>query len=63
MLPRLLFSSTHPSRLEIYRNNMLEPFRPLTFMDWALGKYGGRGWALKGLPWVRAIHYRWAQRG
>jgi len=42
----------------MYRNNLLEQFLPLTFMDWALGKH-----VWKGLGYGRAtvgsvIHFR-----
>jgi len=48
----------HPSRGEIYRNNLLEQFVPLTFMDWALGKYVWKGLGYEGATMGSVIHFR-----
>ena len=48
----------HPSRAEIYRNNLLEQFLPLTIMDWALGKYVWKGLGYEGATMGSVVHFR-----
>jgi hypothetical protein len=48
----------HPSRGDVYRNNLLEQFVPITVMDWFLGKYVWKGIGYEGATIGSVIHFR-----
>jgi len=48
----------HSPRAEIYGNNLLEQFLPLTFMQRALGKYVWKGQRYEGATLGSVIHFR-----